>query len=252
LRPIHAARWTRRRAASISVATSARTLLHALLLEQRAVLVRPALEAVERPLVRRAGDAECARADHRARDLERRERARRPRRLARPRALEPPLQAIEPAEQVVHRHADVVEDKLGGLRRADPELVLLLAHAEPGRALLHDERRLSAVAELGVDGRDDHVHVGDAAVRDEDLRAVEDPVVAVATRGRAQRSDVRAGADLGDRVGAELDLVADAEALLHPAADLLRRPGRGDPRRRERGPRDASAMPAQPQCSSSA
>jgi hypothetical protein len=154
--------------------------------------------------------------------------------------------------QVRHRHADAVEHELGRLGGADPELVLLLAHAEAGRVLLHDERRLAAVAEVAVDRRDDHVDVGDPAVGDEDLRAVEQPVVAVAPGGRAQRADVGAGAGLRDRVGAEPDLVADAEAPRDPVADLLGRPRRGDARRRERRGGIASPMPAQPQCSSSA
>ena len=132
LRPIHVARHTSRRAASISVATSASTCCTRCCSSSGPSLVGLALEAVDRPLVRGARDAEGARADHRARDLEGRERARRTRALARPRALELALEAVEPAEQVLHRHADVVEDELRGLRRADPELVLFLAHPKPG------------------------------------------------------------------------------------------------------------------------
>ena len=112
-----------------------------------------------------------------------------------------------------------------------------------------DERGLAAVAELGVDGGDDDGDVGDAAVGDEDLGAVEDPLVAVALGGRAQRLDVGAGAGLGDRVGAELDLVADAEALGDPAADLLGRARGGDAgggqRRGRDRERDAGAAPVQ-------
>ena len=37
------------------------------------------------------------------------------------------------------------------------------------------------MAEILVDGCDDDRHVGDAAVRDEDLGAVQDPLVAVNT-----------------------------------------------------------------------
>src|SRR3954451_3125264 len=218
-------------------------LLHVLLLEQRAVRAGAPVEPVERPLVRRPRDAQRARADHRARDLERRERARRPRALARPRALEPPLEPVEAAEQVVHRDANGVEHELGGLRGPDPELVLLLAHAEAGRVLRDDERGLAAVAERRIDRRDDDVDVGDPAVGAEDLGAVEDPFVAVALRRRPQRADVRAGAGLGDRVRAELDLVARAEALGHPAADLLRRAGRRDPGRGERRAGDRQADP---------
>src|SRR5204862_451127 len=85
--------------------------------------------------------------------------------------------------------------------------------------------------ELRVDRCDHHGHVGDAAVRDEDLGSVEDPFVAVELGGGAERLDVGSGAGLRDGVGAELDLVAGAVALRHPAADLLRRAGGGGGRR---------------------
>ena len=103
------------------------------------------------------------------------------------------------------------------------------------------------MAELGVDGGDDDVDVGDAAVGDEDLGAVQDPLVAVAARGGPQALDVGAGLRLGDRVGAELQLVADAEALGHPLGDLLGRAGGGDAGGGEAGAadreRDAGAAP---------
>ena len=128
-----------------------------------------------------------------------------------------------------------------------PSLDSFLPCDRPGRALGHDERGLAAVAEVRVDGRDDDGHVGDAAVRDEDLGAVEHPLVAVQLGGGAQRAHVGAGARLGDRVGAELDLVAHAEALRHPAADLLGRAGAGDAGGGQRaaldGERDAGAAP---------
>ena len=130
-----------------------------------------------------------------------------------------------------------------------PSLSSFLPCERPGVSFSHDERGLAAVAELGVDGGDDDGDVGDAAVGDEDLGAVEDPLVAVELRGGAQRLDVGAGAGLGDRVGAELDLVAEAVALGHPPADLLGRAGRGDAGGGERGggdrERDAGAAPVQ-------
>jgi hypothetical protein len=105
------------------------------------------------------------------------------------------------------------------------------------------------MAELRVDGGHDHGDVGDAAVRDEDLGPVEDPFVAVELGRGAERLDVRAGAGLGDGVGAELDVVAGTEALRHPFGDLLRRAGRGNARRGQRGglyrERDARAAPVQ-------
>ena len=154
------------------------------------------------------------------------------------RSLELALELLVAAQQVVHRHAAVLEDELGGLRRADAELRLLLAHRETGGVPRYDERRVAAVAEILVDGCDDDGHVGDAAVRDEDLGAVQDPLVAVEHGRGAQRAHVRPGARLRDRVGAELYLIALAEALGDPAGDLLGGAGRRDPRRGERAARD--------------
>jgi hypothetical protein len=56
-------------------------------------------------------------------------------------------------------------------------LLELLPLAEPGRAGWHDERGVASGAELRVDREHKHVHVGDAAVGDPGLRAVEDPLV---------------------------------------------------------------------------
>jgi hypothetical protein len=100
-----------------------------------------------------------------------------------------------------------------------------------------------------VHGGDDDVDVGDAAVGDEDLGAVEHPLVAVALGGRLQALDVGAGLRLGDRVGAELDLVGAAEAVGHPAGDLLGGAGGGDAgcRQARAGDRqgDAGAAPVE-------
>ena len=105
------------------------------------------------------------------------------------------------------------------------------------------------MTEVGIDGGDDDRHVGDPAVRDEDLGAVEHPLVAIELGRGAQRLDVRARAGLGDGVGAELDLVADSVALGEPFADLLGRAGRGDAGGGERRggdrKRDARTAPVQ-------
>src|SRR6266542_4478045 len=97
----------------------------------------------------------------------------------------------------IGRVAAVVEQDLGGVGRADPELALLLALPQPGGAGRDDETGLAPVPEGGVDGGDHDVDVGDAAVGDEHLLTVEHPVVAVADRPGAQRGDVGAGSWLG-------------------------------------------------------
>src|SRR5690349_21443502 len=137
LRPIHAARQTSRRAASISVATSASTCWMRCC--SSSGVPSSALPSRYSSV---HSYAACA--------------------LPRPGLLELLLELVHASEQVVERDAHVLEHDLGGLRSADAELVLLLALREARRSTRDDERCLAAVAELGVDGRDDHVHVGDA------------------------------------------------------------------------------------------
>ena len=154
------------------------------------------------------------------------------------------------AEQVLRRGSGSPRGSISAVCEARiPSLRLLLALAEARRVLADHERGLAAGAELGVDGGDDDVDVGDAAVGDEDLGPVQDPLVAVALGGRLQALDVGAGLRLGDRVGAELDLVAGAEAIGNPARDLLGSARGGDTRRRQPGAgdreRDAGAAPVQ-------
>ena len=109
-----------------------------------------------------------------------------------------------------------------------PSFDSFLPWLSPGVPLPTTKEAWPRVPRRRVDGRDDDVHVGDPAVGDEDLGPVEHPLVAVALGGRLQALHVGARLRLGDRVGAELDLFADAEALGDPAGDLLGRAGGGD------------------------
>src|SRR6201999_4495303 len=84
-------------------------------------------------------------------------------------ALQLALQLLVAAEQVLGRDPAFVEHDLGGVGGADPELRLLLALGQPRRPLLDHEGGLAAGAERRVDGGDDDMDVGDAAVGDEDL-----------------------------------------------------------------------------------
>ena len=98
-----------------------------------------------------------------------------------------------------------------------PSLDSFLPCSSPGVPFCDHERRLAPVAERRIDGGHDHVDVGDPAVGDEDLGPVEDPLVAVELGGGPKALDVRAGLRLRHRIRAELDLLADAEALGNPA-----------------------------------
>src|SRR5207302_6731675 len=134
------------------------------------------LGVVEGVLVRGPGDADGLGADRGTRGLERRHG----RLHLGPLALAGPGQALVElvlaAEQAAARHPAVVEDDLAGVRRADAVLLELLPGLQTGRRGRHDEAGLTPRPELGFDRRDDNVDVGDAAVGDPRLGAVEDPL----------------------------------------------------------------------------
>jgi hypothetical protein len=90
------------------------------------------------------------------------------------------FQLLLPAEQVVAGHPDTVELQLGGVRGAAAQLVELADHLQARCSAGYDEQGLSAVSQLLVHNGVDHVHVGDAAIADPHLVAIDDPVVAVA------------------------------------------------------------------------
>ena len=93
-------------------------------------------------------------------------------------------------------------------------LCFISGASKPGIPLLDEEAVDLAVVGARPDDRD----VGDRAVRDPHLRAVQDPVGAVAPRGRAHRARV------GARVGLGQPEAADRVAVVHrrqPALLLL-------------------------------
>ena len=67
-----------------------------------------------------------------------------------------------------------------------PSFDSFLPWLRPGVSLPMTNEAWPRVPRLGVDGGDNDVDVGDATVGDEDLGAVEDPLVAVALRRRLQ------------------------------------------------------------------
>lgn len=108
------------------------------------------------------------------------------------------------AEDVRTRHPDVRERQLRGVlgRQAD---LLQRAGAREARGVGVDDEQADAVLpgrRIGADGDDEEV--GEHAVGDEGLRAVDDEVVAVGDRGRGDRGEVGAGAGFGQRDGADL------------------------------------------------
>src|SRR6266849_3795878 len=136
-------------------------------------------------------------------------------------ALEDAHDLVEPdalaPEQVLGRHARVLEGELRGVRGEHARLGQRAAHAEPRRLALDQEHRDAPVAAgrlTGLDAGGDEVEVGQRAVRDEHLGAVQDVVGAVAGGPGADRGDVAAAPGLGDRDRAELLAPADRRQIL--------------------------------------
>jgi len=119
--------------------------------------------------------------------------------------------------------------------RPATQLVEFSNQFQPRCSAGHHEQRLAAVSEFLVDDRVHHMHVGDAAVADPHLVAIDDPVVTVAARASAQIPNVAAALGLGDRQGGELDIAWGSETFGRPLEHLLRRRGLTDRRQRQRG-----------------
>src|SRR5207244_3554821 len=85
------------------------------------------------------------------------------------------------AEDILDRHPALLEDERRRRAAADAELVLLAALGEAGRAALDDERREMGAVDLEEHDED----VGEAAVRDPHLAAVDDVVPLVRREARA-------------------------------------------------------------------
>ena len=133
------------------------------------------------------------------------------------------------ADQVRGRDPHVLErdDRMGvgvGVR-----IARLAEEADAGRVLVDEEQGVLALVIAAHELRLEEDPIGRVVRGHVHLRAVQDVVVAVATRGRLDRVDVGAGALLGDRVA----LVALAAHGRHdPALDLFGRADGRCPRRR--------------------
>ena len=125
-----------------------------------------------------------------------------------------PLQRLRARQHAVGRHAHVVEHELRRDRGAERHLLVDLRRGEPGRALLDDEAADLAVLGARPDDRD----VGDRAVRDPHLGAVEDPVGPVAPCVRPHRARVGAGIRLGQAEAADHLTACACAAATAPSA----------------------------------
>ena len=138
-----------------------------------------------------------------------------------PLALELPHDVVEAlallAEQRVRGHAHVLEGEQRGVRRVHAELLELLLADHAGRVHVDEEEREAVVAGVRVGLRHEHDEVGPVAVGDVGLRAVDDPLVAVAHGARLDAGHVGAGVGLGDAEAGDL-LAADRRARGSPAS----------------------------------
>ena len=107
------------------------------------------------------------------------------------------------AQDVLRRDFDTVEDELRGARRADAELVLLLANGESREAAFDDESGNALVARLRIDVGEHDVDARFGAIRNPHLAAREHPRVTALLGARCHAERVGARARLAERVGAD-------------------------------------------------
>ena len=160
---------------------------------------------LDRLVQRAAGEAQRRGADRRAEDVERRHRH---------------LEALARLAQPVGRPARGTPSNARRASGCGAITSMRSAIVEPRRVGVDHEGRKPAGARRLAGAREHHVMVGDAAVRDPGLFAVEPEMRAVGCRGRRHRRDVGAGLRLGQREGRDRLAVAHRRQI---AALQLRR-----------------------------
>ena len=130
------------------------------------------------------------------------------------------------SEQCGGRDVAVREDHLRRRAAAHPELVLDPADREAGISALHDERTDPAIAFRRVRDGVDYERPGDGRVCAEVLRAVEDPAVLPAFRGRLHCGGIRTALWFRERPRAELAAAREVRDILAPLVLVSRQPDR--------------------------
>ena len=132
------------------------------------------------------------------------------------------------AQQRRRGNANVVQNQLGGIRGPRSQLVQRPRDVEAREVGVDQEQAEALVPGRLVRPRHQEAEVGPPAVRDEDLPAVDDPLVAVPAGRGLDGGHVGAGIGLGDPQAGDL-LAADGRAqvpvLLLGAAEPLDRRG---------------------------
>ena len=113
-------------------------------------------------------------------------------------------QALFGAEKVRGRHADIVEEQFRRVLRFHADLVEIASAMEALRlSRLDDDQRRAFRAARGIGLGDDDDQVGELTVADEGLLPVDDILIAVQPGRRLDALQIRSGARLGHRDGAD-------------------------------------------------
>ena len=118
------------------------------------------------------------------------------------------------AQQILLGDLHVVEDQLGGGRGADAHLVVVIAEGEALPPLFHDEGGDTTGADVRGGHREDHIGVGLGRVGDEDLAAVEEPVITLVQSSGLGAAGIGTGIGLGKTEGAQLLALRQGDQVL--------------------------------------
>ncbi len=94
------------------------------------------------------------------------------------------------AQKSLRTDPDFVEDEVPGANGAEPELVLVWMHRQPGSVLRDDERSDAPMTQRSVHGRERDEELGDVEVRDPGLGAADDELVVLPLVRRLHPGDV--------------------------------------------------------------
>ena len=123
---------------------------------------------------------------------------------------------VQAAEQILRRHAALLEHQLAGVGAAHAEFVELLRGRESGEGLFDDEGGDAALARLRIGLGIDDQHIGIRAIGDPHLMARETEMIAMLRSAQLHGGNVGAGAGLGHGQGAHVCAVHQLRQIAVP------------------------------------